>query len=311
MRNTFARVITEVAQKDPRVVLLSGDIGNRLFDNFKEHAEERFYNCGVAEANMIGVGAGLGMNGFLPFAYTITPFITTRCMEQIRLDVCYHEAPVTIVGTGAGLSYTELGPTHHSLEDIAMLRLFPGMRVIAPADPLEVELAIQAVVANPGPTYIRLGKKGEPVLHEGRPDFKIGKAITLKPGKDVIILSTGNIGAVSLEAGRLLEEKGVSARVESFHTVKPLDTELLKEAFESYRLVITVEEHNRMGGLGGSIAEWRMDNPAGEGRLVRFGTDDRFLHEIGSQKWSRDIFGLTPEKITDNVIKALDPVAAG
>ncbi len=305
MRNTFARVITEVARENPNVVLLSGDIGNKLFDDFKDHAPGRFYNCGVAEANMIGVAAGLGLNGFFPFAYTITPFITTRCMEQIRLDVCYHESPVTIVGTGAGLSYTELGPTHHSLEDIAMLRLLPGMRVICPADPLEVELAVRAVAADPGPTYIRLGKKGEPILHTGRPDFKIGRAITLREGSEVCILFTGNIGAVALGAANLLDEKGISVRVESFHTVKPLDETLLARVFADYPLVVTLEEHNRMGGLGGSIAEWRNDHAPDGARLERIGTEDRFLHSLGSQNWSREIFGLTAPAVVGRIEKAL------
>src|SRR6266404_7261945 len=146
VRNAFAKKITELAKQDDRVVLLSGDIGNRLFDDFKARVPTRFYNCGVAEANMMGVAAGLAMSGLRPVCYTITPFITYRCMEQIRVDVCYHHVPVVIVGTGSGLSYASLGATHHSCEEMGMLRLLPGLTVLAPADAMEVRGALEAVL---------------------------------------------------------------------------------------------------------------------------------------------------------------------
>ncbi len=166
MRNAFAKKITELAKQDERVVLLSGDIGNRLFDDFKAKFPSRFYNCGVAEANMMGIAAGLAMSGLRPVCYTITPFITYRCMEQIRVDVCYHHAPVVIVGTGSGLSYASLGATHHSCEEMGMLRLLPGLTVLAPADEVEVRGALEAALKSDNPAYIRIGKKGEPVVHK-------------------------------------------------------------------------------------------------------------------------------------------------
>src|SRR5437588_11098242 len=164
MRNAFAAEITALAEKDDRVVLLSGDIGNRLFDNYKERFKTRFFNCGVAEANMMSMAAGMAFSGMRPVAYTITPFITTRCLEQIRVDVCYHNVPVTIVGVGAGLSYASLNATHHSCEDIAFLRAIPNMTVVCPADPFEVRCALTASIQRGGPVYLRLGKKGEPVI---------------------------------------------------------------------------------------------------------------------------------------------------
>src|SRR5712671_895994 len=151
MRNAFADEITKLGKEDKRVVLLSGDIGNKLFDKFKEHSEARFLNCGVAEANMMSVASGMALSGLRPFVYTITPFTTTRCFEQIRVDVCYHRAPVIIVGTGAGLSYAELGPTHHSLEDLALLRSLPEMIVFAPCDEVELRLGLRAALAQDGP----------------------------------------------------------------------------------------------------------------------------------------------------------------
>src|SRR3954466_2919798 len=174
MRNEFAAEITRLAAEDERVVLLSGDIGNRLFDDFKAKCPGRFLNCGVAEANMMGVAAGMAMSGLRPVCYTITPFLTYRCMEQIRIDVCYHHVPVVIVGTGAGLSYASLGATHHSCEEMGMLRLIPGLAVVAPADQVEVRAALKAALEYPGPVYMRIGKKGEPVVHQAIPEFKIG-----------------------------------------------------------------------------------------------------------------------------------------
>ena len=166
MRNSFAKKITELSSVNNKIALLAGDIGNRLFDDFKRQSPNKFFNCGVAEQNMIGVSAGLAQQGFLPFVYTIAPFCTSRCFEQIRVDVCYHNVPVTIVAVGAGLSYANLGPTHHSFEDIAILRTLPNIRILCPADPDEVDACLELAVADPKPTYIRLGKKGEPRVHE-------------------------------------------------------------------------------------------------------------------------------------------------
>jgi transketolase len=167
MRNAFADEITKLGAVDQRVVLLSGDIGNKLFDKYKEKAEGRFFNCGVAEANMMSVAAGMALCGLRPVIYTITPFTTTRCFEQIRVDACYHKAPVIIVGTGSGLSYAELGPTHHSCEDMAILRALPEMTVMAPGDVPELRAALRAALKQDGPVYIRIGKKGEPNIHPG------------------------------------------------------------------------------------------------------------------------------------------------
>lgn len=305
MRNAFASEITALAAEDPRVVLLSGDIGNRLFDDFKVKAPGRFYNCGVAEANMIGMAAGMAMCGLRPVAYTITPFITTRCLEQIRVDVCYHHVPVIIVGTGSGLSYAALGATHHSCEDIAFLRALPHMTVVCPADAVEVRKAVRAAVACNEPVYIRLGKKGEPVVHQQPPDFVIGKGIVLRPGQDVCLLSTGNMLPVALRTAEALSLKGVSAQVVSLHTVKPLDEALLKDAFARFEVVVTVEEHSLVGGLGGAVAEWYVDRPGQRARLLRAGTADAFIHEAGDQEHARRHFGLTPDVIAERTLQAM------
>lgn len=301
MRNAFAKQITALAQQDPRIVLLSGDIGNRLFDDFKAKCPNRFYNCGVAEANMMSVAAGLAMSGLRPVCYTITPFITYRCLEQIRIDVCYHHVPVVIVGTGSGLSYASLGATHHSCEEMGMLRLLPGLAVLAPADEWETRAGLKAAMKHAGPVYMRIGKKGEPAIHKAEPEFTIGKAIALRDGAEVCLLSAGTIMSVALAAADLLAQQGRSTAVFSVPCVKPLDEKLLEEAFARFKVVATVEEHSVLGGLGGSVAEWRADAAAPRARLLRFGTRDEFLHLTCEQEEAREHFGLVPAAIASRI----------
>jgi len=305
MRNAFTAEVTALAMNDKRIVLLSGDIGNRLFDKLKEVAPGRFLNCGVAEANMTSMAAGMAMCGLRPITYTITPFVTTRCLEQIRVDVCYHNLPVIIVGVGSGLSYAGLGATHHSCEDIAFLRVLPNMTVICPGDPVEVRLALRAAMNHPGPVYLRLGKKGEAVIHAQPPKFSIGKGIVVREGKDIVFLSTGTILSVVVQAAAELQKRGYSPQVVSFHTVKPLDEELLSDVFERFRVVVTVEEHSRLGGFGSSVAEWLAARSIRNARLCSIGTEDRFLHEAGSQDHARECFGLTAVQIAEKTLQVL------
>jgi len=297
MRNAFASEITALGEADPRVVLLSGDIGNRLFDNFKARAVGRFLNCGIAEANMMGMAAGMALNGLRPVVYTITPFTTTRCLEQIRVDACYHKVPVIIVGTGSGLSYAELGPTHHSCEDLAILRVLPEMVVMCPADVTELRLGLRAALQQDRPVYMRIGKKGEPQVHAADPDFAIGKAITVRKGCEVCLIGTGNTVWTMI-----LAAQGVQARVESFHTVKPLDEQRLVELFNGYAIIAVAEEHSRIGGLGSAIAEWMARRGGPMPRFLPFGVADEFPHYIGSQAYMRERMGITPEVIAASVI---------
>ncbi|MBD3308677.1 transketolase, partial [candidate division KSB3 bacterium] len=190
MRNAFAAELTSLAADNRQIILLSGDIGNRLFNDYKAQFPDRFFNCGVAEANMTSMAAGMALCGLRPITYTITPFATTRCLEQIRVDICYHNVPVIIAGVGGGLSYAGLGATHHSCEDIGFLRMLPNMTVICPGDAWEVRLALRAAVQHTGPVYLRIGKKGEPVVHSQAPEFTIGKGIVVQEGTEICLLST-------------------------------------------------------------------------------------------------------------------------
>jgi transketolase len=306
VRNAFTDELTKLGDTDPRIVMLSGDIGNRLFDKFKGKHPLRFFNCGVAEQNMMGVAAGLAMSGLRPIAYTITPFVTTRCLEQIRTDACYHEAPVTVVAVGAGLAYAGLGPTHHACEDISFLRSLPNMVVLCPGDAMEVRAALRAVMKQDKPAYIRMGKKGEPVVHKDVPaDFQIGRALVVEEGQDVALLSTGNMLPEAVEAGHLLKQKGISAEVVSFHTVKPLDTDYLGKAFGRFKLVATIEEHSLIGGFGSAVAEWVIDNAVRPNGFLRFGTPDAFFKMSGEQEFAREKLGLTGHQIADKIAAAV------
>jgi transketolase len=305
MRNAFAEELLSLARQDPRVVLLSADIGNRLFDKLKAEFPHRFYNCGVAEANMIGVAAGMAQSGLRPVCYTIAPFITYRCMEQIRVDLCYHNLPVTVVGTGSGLSYASLGGTHHSCEEMGMLRLLPNLTVAAPADGPELRALMRDSLRQNGPVYLRIGKKGEPAVHAAVPNLSLGESFQVREGSEVCILSIGTMLPLALEAADKLAESGISTKVVSFHTLKPLDTNALSDVFSSFKLVATLEEHSVLGGLGGSTAEWLSECAGAHARLVRFGTPDEFLHLTCEQEEAREHYGLTATRIAQQLKERL------
>lgn len=295
MRNAFADEITQIASEDSRIVLLSGDIGNKLFDEFKKVAEQRFLNCGIAEANIIGMAAGMALQGMRPVVYTITPFITFRCFEQIKIDLCYHNLPVMIVGVGSGLSYASLGVTHQSCEDIACMRSLPHMKVVVPADPYEVRAAVRAGFDQDNPIYLRMGKKGEPNIHKEPPSFKLGRGISVAEGTDICLLACGVMVFESLTLASKFSELGVSCKVVSFHTIKPLDEELLEEVFKEFPLVVTIEEHSLIGGLGGAVAEWLVDSKSSTSSLLRIGTKDTYIHLAGEVEFLREKLGISTE----------------
>ncbi|MCC7495171.1 MAG: hypothetical protein IT204_22675 [Fimbriimonadaceae bacterium] len=294
MRNAFAACLEELAAQDPRIVLLSGDIGNRLFDRFKERFPGRFYNCGVAEANMTGVAAGLAKAGLRPLTYTITPFNTTRCLEFIKLDICAHRLPVVVVGVGAGLSYAELGPTHHACDDLGLLGLLPDLTLLCPADARETRAALRAALAHAGPCYLRLGKKGEPDVFDAEPPFEIGALRPLRAGREVVLLTYGPLLPEVLAAGAALD-----ATVVAVPTVKPLDTAGLAALAATGRLV-TVEEHALRGGLGAAVAAWlaASGQPA---RLLTLGVPDQFLVTAGGQEAQRAACGIDTAGIVAQV----------
>jgi len=306
MRAAFAKEIESLSELDERIVLLSGDIGNRMFDTYKGKFPDRFYNCGVAEANMTGMAAGLALCGLRPVTYTITAFNTVRCLEQIRIDVCYQNLPVIIVGVGGGLSYSSLNATHHALEDIAFLRVIPNMTVICPGDAWEVRSAFRAALEIDGPVYIRLAKKNEPLIHNGIPNFSIGKGIVIRSGTDVCFLNSGSLLPSAVAASEALMKKGISVQIVSMHTVKPLDKTLLKDIFSRFPQVFTLEEHSILGGFGGSVAEWLSDQINSKGQLTRIGTGDQFMYEAGEKEYAQEYFSITTEHIVEKVVQSMN-----
>ena len=306
MRNTFARIITDLAIQDDRVVLLSGDIGNRLFDEFKSRFPDRFINCGVAEQNMMGVASGMAMKGWRPFVYTITPFLVYRPFEQIRTDLCYNNVPVVIAGVGSGLAYAELGSSHHSCEDIAVLRSLPNMTIVCPGDSRELEAAMPAMLNVTSPAYLRLGKKGEPQVHADVPQhFEVGRALVYSRGADICLMSTGNMLPAAVDAANQLEQSHLSVEVTSMHTVKPLDTDYLTHAFSRFQLIAILEEHSMIGGLSSAVAEFAIDSAVHIPRILRLGTPDSFISLCFHQDQARKITGLSVDEIVSRIKAAL------
>jgi transketolase len=305
MRNAFIRALTEVAAEDERIVFLTADLGFKLFDDFARRYPGRFFNVGVAEANMAGVATGLAMEGLRPFIYSIVPFATLRCYEQLRNDVAYHHADVKIVGVGGGYSYGHNGPTHHALEDIGALRLLPGMTVVCPGDPVETVAAVRALAKHRGPAYLRLGRAGEPTVHPKEISLTLGQAIPMRDGADATLLSTGNMLQPALGAAELLAARGVSCAVVSMPTVKPLDAAAIERACRATRAVVAVEEHSLLGGFGGAVAEVvaELGLPV---RFRRLGAADRFSHTCGDQPFHRQANGLMPDQIADAVASLLE-----
>lgn len=304
MRDSFAKAIHDKAKQDDRIILLSGDIGNRMFDELKSDTRGQFLNCGIAEQTMMGVAAGLAMTGLKPVVYTIAPFTTYRCFEQIRVDVCYNNAPVIIVGSGAGLSYASLGPTHHSMEDIAILRTLPNMTVFCPSGPKETRDGLIAALDYDAPIYIRLGKKGEPDLYKGPETIEFGKAVTMRSGTDACIIGSGPVLNQAMQAAEILKSEDISLRVENFHTIKPLDEDRLVEISKSFDKLIVIEEHSRIGGLYGAIAEWCSSQQNHRSQLFSISGNDEFIHKISNHNFAMDQFDINAAKVCE-VIKEM------
>ena len=305
MRNAFADEVLNLAEEDDNLVVLSADTGNRLFDEFKNRFPTRFINCGIAEANMTGVASGLCMSGMRPITYTIAAFNTFRCLEQIRVDICYHNLPVIIVGVGAGLSYANLGYTHHANEDIGILRTFPNMSILCPADPMEVRGALRGAHDHDGPVYIRLGKKDEPKIHERVPPIKIGGSSEILSGKDICILAVGPIIKEAIDAAELFKQKDISTKVISFYSAKPIDQETLARNFSTVPFVVALEEHSAIGGIGSAISEWMVLNSINPKKFIHLSLPDLIPHQAGSQSYLRKKYGLTASTIFNRVTEQL------
>ncbi len=306
MRNTSLNKVHELAQKDARVVFIGSDLGVGTLKAMKAEMPERFFMEGVAEQNVVGMAAGMAMDGLIPYVNTIAPFITRRCYEQVAVDVCVHNLPVRLIANGGGVVYAPLGPTHLAIEDFAIMRALPNMAVVAVSDAEEMKRLMDASLDWKGPIYIRLAKGGDPVISQPTDDFKIGKAILRREPGRVLMVSTGATTERCLKAADLLAEAGIAAGVLHMHTVKPLDGEALKALVPGRDLLVTVEEHLLAGGLGSAVLECLVDGGITLPKVKRLGLPDAFTKEYGSQESMFETYGLKAEQIAATVREALE-----
>lgn len=306
MRQAFLKTLIECLALDPTILLLTADTGFHVFDDFQRDFPDHYLNVGISEGAMVSMASGLALAGRKVLVYAIASFATLRCLEQIRVDLCYQKLPVVVVGVGAGLTYGPAGPTHHLIEDIGVLNCLPNMTIFCPADTFETEAALRASLTLPGPSYLRLGKSGEPAVHDGQLDFQVGRGLSLQTGFDLAILATGNMVTAAVEvATRLAKQHGVSAELVSMPTVKPIDRDLIVSLAKRFPLLVTMEEHNLLGGFGSIVADTMMAAGCGATRLVKFGIPDVYSDSAGSQDYLRERYGLAPEGLVSRILEML------
>lgn len=306
MRDSYIHSIYKATKLNNDVLCIVGDIGSFLLRHYVKDFPQNFYNLGAAEANMVGVAAGLALSGKIPFVYTITPFVTSRCFEQIKIDVCYNNTNVKLVGVGSGVSYGTMGSTHHSLEDIAIMSALPNMVVLSPSDPLEVEEAVFAAMEYRGPTYIRLTLQSNPLVYD-RGKFKIGKARIVKKGTDAAIIATGDMVSIALKAAKTLEKDNIDCFVVNMHTIKPIDKVVIKKLSEECRAIISIEEHSTIGGLGSAVGLVLSQHAQNKARYKIMGFDDVFCKEYSKDKLVIfEKYGLSASQVAKETLRLYD-----
>lgn len=308
MRKTCVDMVYTLAKRDPRVVFIGSDLSPGLLKDMKAEFPDRYFMEGVAEQNIIGMAAGFALEGFIPYVNTIATFITRRCFEQVAVDACLHHLPIRLIANGGGLVYAPLGPTHLAIEDIAIMRALPNMTVVAVSDAEEMVRFMEQSLGWPHPIYIRMAKGGDKVVSRAELGFEIGKAILLRDVKSprpVTLMTTGITTARALDAAEILEKDGIHCRVLHIHTVKPLDEKAVLDAAGDSSLIVTVEEHTLVGGLGSAVAECLMDHGMGGVAMKRLGIPDTFARNYGVQDDLLTIYGLHAEGIAASVRTAL------
>lgn len=295
MRNSFAKHLLELARNDESILLITGDLGYGVLDDFQKQLPGQFINSGVAEQSMMSMAAGLASRGYRPFVYSIANFPTFRCLEQIRNDVCYMKNPVTVVAVGAGLGYGVHGYTHHAVEDIAIMRAMPNMDIYSPADAMETNYCVDLILANANPSYLRLGKGGEPLINAGPLGLR-AENIVVEEGPDGVICWTGGIGAKALEAASLLKEIGIGPTLISVPVISDKTISQLL-AFADGKKILSLEEHTLSGGFGSWILEVA-SNTGYSGQIARIGVTRETNTQIGTQNYLLEFTGLSPEAIS-------------
>ena len=301
MRDEFISELLISARIDPNIMLVVGDLGFGVIDEFAEELSEQFLNVGIAEQSMLGVASGLAMAGSRVFVYSIANFPTFRALEQIRNDVCYHNLDVTVVSVGAGLSYGTLGYSHHAVEDISVMRVLPNMRVVSPADGEETRASVRMLASTRGPAYLRLGR-AERDLH-GDPLASVLDPLELRTGRDAVVLATGSVVAECLSAAELLSQKGVSVAVYSCPNVEPINLEWCADVPRD-TLLVSVEEHTLPGGFGAAVLE-RLNRQRLDRRVLRLGLDHQLNSIVGSAEYLRGLHGISDREISSAIYSFL------
>jgi transketolase len=309
MRPTCVDKVFELARRDPRVAYIGSDLDPPITRRMREEMPGRAFMEGVSEQHIVGMAAGLAMEGMIPYVHTIATFITRRCYEQVAIDLCLHNLPVRLIGNGGGLVYAPLGPTHLAIEDIAIMRALPNMTVVSVCDADEMKRFMNQTLDWPGPIYIRLAKGYDPIVSRPELGFEIGKAIVMREaaggydrGDRVLLVATGIATTRALAAAEILAVEGIECSVMHIHTVKPLDTPALLRHARGCDLVVTVEEHTLVGGLGSAVVDALVDHlPGAMPPVKRLGIPDAFAHKYGSQDQLMEIYGLQPPEIAQSV----------
>ncbi len=306
MRKAFVKALCEVAKNDKRIFLITGDLGFNILEPFRDMFPKRYLNIGVAEANLMSVAAGLSTTGFVPFAYSIATFASMRAFEQIRNDICLQNLNVKIVGVGAGLAYTKAGPTHHSIEDIALMRTLPNMTIIAPADPQAVYQVTKKVASYKGPVYVRIERNPEIAVIKKLHRFQIGKGYTITYNGGLALVATGGQIATAVGVSNLLQKKRIKSSVYAFPTIQPLDARLLNRIINHHTILATIEEHNMYGGLASAISEQLSQTGAHlTAKLIRFGLKNEYSPISAGYETFMNYHGLSREQIAKKIVNEL------
>ena len=304
MRDAFIETLTELAEQDPRVVLITGDLGYGVLTKFAERFPGQFVNAGVAEQNMTSIAAGMALSGWRVYTYSIANFPTLRCLEQVRNDICYHDCDVTIVAVGGGFSYGQLGMSHFATEDLAIMRALPNMRVVAPTETWEAQDLVRDMARAKGPAYLRIDKDcGGMARREGERAV-VGVARRVRQGSDATIIATGAILREAIAAADQLAAQGVQCRIEAMHTIKPLDCGAILSAAKETGGILTLEEHTRIGGLKAAVAETLLDAGAKPGFFKSVALDDVFPTIVGDQRYLRGRYGLDAAAVERAIVEA-------
>jgi transketolase len=312
MRKVCLDTVLKLARRDPRVVFIGSDLGAGVMDEMKAELPGRFFMEGIYEANVVGMAAGMAMDGYIPFVNTIATFLTRRSFEQVALDLCLHRLPVRLIGNGGGVVYAPLGPTHLAVDDFALMRVLPNMTVMAVSDADEMRRLMECTLDWPDPIYIRLAKGGDKIISREENGFAIGRAICLRrasAANSVLFASTGAMSSSVLDAAAMLAEQGIDSTVLHFHTVKPLDVEALAAYAKTACAIVTVEEHSLVGGFGSGVVEALADNLVNIPPVKRLGLADAYAQHYGNQNDLLESAGLMPAQIAQTTAQFLNRIS--